>query len=459
MLDAFGERLPPHNDEAEMALLGAILHNNRAFERVSDFLKPEHFASRVHGRIFGAVARLIDRGSIADPITLKGLFEQDGDLTAVGGYTYLMRLAGSVASIVNAEDYGHTVHDLHIRRMLISLGEDVVRTAYVDDLDETGHQQAQRAEAFLADLLQGQAGNRGAATMHDLGEQWHTTIERAAAGKSVAYLTTGIHAFDQAFRLRPGHQGILAARPSMGKTSLALCAAIGAARKGTPVAFFSLEMTADELFCRAISVLTDISADRQNDGPLDNTDLERLIDARAALDELPLFIIDRRGMTAAEIRTEARTLHRTRGVRFMIVDHLGLVRPNRQINNPVVELGETAEALRVTAGDLDIPSLVLCQLNRGPETRDDKRPNLGDLRQSGSIEEHADSVGTLYREEYYLSRSEPTNPELVIRWENRLREVGGLAELMIHKRRGGAIGKHFLHFSAVSTRFTDMVRA
>ncbi len=311
------ERNPPHNDEAEMALLGAILHNNRAFERVADFLKAEHFSSRVHGRIFEAIGRLIDRGLIADPITLKQYFEADADLQEIGGYAYLMRLAGSVASIVNAEDYGRTVHDLHLRRQLISLGEDMVNDAYRDDLDNEANTQIETAEQRLFNLASTGEIESG---LQEFGVALKASIDAANAAfrreGQLAGVPSGFTDLDKLLGgLHPSDLLILAGRPSMGKTALATNIAFHAARtiedtdtsRNHIVAFFSLEMSAEQLATRILAEQTTIPSERIRRGDLSNDDFERLVVVSQELERLPLYIDDTPALTIAALRRPRAT--------------------------------------------------------------------------------------------------------------------------------------------------------
>lgn len=462
-------RRPPSNDEAEMALLGAILHNNRAYERVADFLLPAHFSSRVHGRVYEAVGRLLERGVIADPITLKGLFEADGDLQEIGGYAYLMRLAGSVASIVNAEDYGHTVHDLHLRRELIALGEDIVNDAYKDDLDNTATAQIETAEQRLYTLA---ATGEVESGLKDLDVVVRDTLKAAElayqrdgrmAGLSTGFidldsLLGGLHATDLI---------ILAGRPSMGKTALATNMAFHVARtldedvephRNHVVAFFSLEMGASQLVTRILSEQTAIPSERIRQGLLSEGDFQRLVVVSQEIERLPLKIDDAGDLTVSALRTRARRLKRRHGLSMIVVDYLQLMHAGgrERPENRVQELSEITRGLKRTAKELEVPIVALSQLSRQVENRDDKRPQLSDLRESGSIEQDADVVLFVYRDEYYLARKEPREgtPEHVA-WQDEMEKVQNLAEVIAAKQRHGPIGKVTLQFEGEMTRFSN----
>jgi replicative DNA helicase len=445
--------VPPHSDEAEVALLGSLLVKNSLIDQVP-FLLPEHFASRVHGRLFETIRHLIGAGKIADPITLKRSFESDPDLGGADGYGYLIKLCSSVASLRNIKDYGRAIHDLFLRRKLIEIGSSMVTHANSGALEPTGQDQIRLAEHALDSLLP-HALNRGVVSLGDAGVAYLRNLEKRQNGSPPDYLETGIKTADDALRIRPGQQCIVAGRPSMGKSAFAFSMAVGAASKGCPVAVISLEMTFEELYARAVAMQTGISSDDQLDRPLDVGQLNRVMSTSADFAKLPLHIVDRRGMTASDIRMEARRLKAKYGIEFLVVDHLGLVRPDRQYDSAQIQIGETTQGLRELAGDINIRSMVLCQLNRGVEGREDRRPGLSDLRQSGQIEEHADTVAALYREEYYLSRAKPAGHEEISKWQDKLDAVANKADLIVLKRRGGRTGTFELHFDPVKTRFMD----
>ena len=468
------ERVLPHNDEAEMALLGAILHNNRAFERVIDFLRPEHFASRVHGRIFEAITKLIDRGKVADPITLKQYFEADSDLSEIGGYAYLMRLAGSVASIVNAEDYGRAVHDLHLRRQLIAVGEHIVSQAYKDDLDVSGADQLSGAGDLIDSLSEGGGDEARSWTLGAAAGEAVEAAQRAYRrdGQLVG-VPTGFADLD---RLMGGlHKEdfiILAGRPSMGKTALGTNIAFHAARaveddsveppKMHGVAFFSLEMSAAQLATRILAEQTAIPLERIRRGNLSLSDFEALERARTDLADARLFIEDAPNQTLGSIRRRARTLVRKHGVTMIVIDYLQLMHlsdnPFERNENRAQELSKITRGLKGLAKQLKVPVVALSQVSRQVEDRDDKRPQLIDLRESGAIEQDADVVMFVYRDEYYLARKEPREgtPEHVA-WLETMEKVHNLAEVILAKDRNGPIGKVTLLFEGAYTRFSNYV--
>ena len=477
-------RTPPHNSEAEQALLGAMLANNAAYQRVAEFLKPEHFADAVHGRIFAAVGKLIERGQVANPVTLKNLFDQDGALAEIGGAAYLARLAASVVTIINAEDYGRTVHDLYLRRQLITLGEDVVNDAHRHDLDRPANQQIEQAEKRLFDLAEtGQIEGGFQPFVRALGEA--VVLAEAAYkrnGRTVG-VSTGFLDLDKLLGgLHPSDLVILAGRPAMGKTALATNIGFHAAKQHRPgkatdgrktsedgavVAFFSLEMSAEQLATRVLAEESGVSSDRIRRGEVSDGDFGKFVQASARLGTVPLFIDDTPAITIAALRTRARRLMRQHGLGLIIVDYLQLMRGSdlRGAENRVQEISEITRGLKAVAKELAVPVLALSQLSRAVEQREDKRPMLSDLRESGSIEQDADIVMFVFREEYYLGRAEPMRRpdeadqkfnDRYQRWHERLGEVHATAEVIIAKQRHGPIGTVRLRFEADTTRFDNL---
>jgi len=476
-------RIPPYNTEAEQALLGAILINNAAYLRVSEFLQPEHFGNAMHGRIFAAIGKLIERGQIANPVTLKNLFDQDGALTEIGGAQYLARLAGAAATIINAEDYGRAVHDLYLRRELITLGEDVVNDAYRQDLEDSPREQIERAEKKLFDLATTGQAERGFQVFSAALTDAITSAEAAfkRSGKTVG-LATGFIDLDR--KLGGLHRSdlvILAGRPSMGKTSLATNIAFSSARAykaghasdgrkvaedGAVVGFFSLEMSAEQLATRILSEVSGVASDRIRRGDVSREDFDKFVQATQQLASLPLFIDDTPALTVSALRTRARRLKRQQGLGLVVVDHIQLLRPSTQlrvIENRVQEISDLTRSLKALAKELDVPVLALSQLSRAVEQREDKRPILADLRESGSIEQDADVVMFIFREEYYLSREPTRRPdeaeskfsERYQEWRERLEKIHGLGEIIVAKQRHGPIGTVKLRFDAETTKFEN----
>ena len=465
-------RSPPQNVEAEQALLGAILVNNEAAARVSTFLFPEHFFEPVHARIYEAALKVINRGQVANPVTLKTYFENDVALADIGGAAYLARLASAAVTIINAEDYARGVYDLAIRRDLIRLGEDMVNTAYDPDIDLPATNQIERAEQSLFGLAE-KGRNEGG--FQPFRHSLKLAVEMAEAayqrdGKLTG-ISTGLVDLD---RMMGGmHRSdliILAGRPSMGKTALATNIAFNAARAcrwepdgmggqkvvdGAVVGFFSLEMSSEQLATRMLSEQAEIVSEKIRRGQMDRQQFLDLVRAAQELEEVPLYIDDTPAITIATLRTRARRLKRLHGLGLVVVDYLQLLRgANARSENRVQEISEITQGLKALAKELDIPVIALSQLSRQVESRDDKRPQLSDLRESGSIEQDADVVMFVFREEYYVQRRQPREgtPEHA-EWQEEMSKVHNLAEVIIGKQRHGATGTVKLSFQGEFTKF------
>ena len=476
--DSVGYRSPPSNIEAEQALLGAILVNNRAYERVSEFLRSEHFLEPLHGRVYEALETLISRGQVANPVTLKAGFDRDEDFAELGGAAYLARLAGSAVTVVNARDYGTNIHDLYLRRRLIDLGEDTVNEAYGHDLATTAMNQIESAEQKLYDLATVGDYEGG---FQDFRSVLTQTIETTKwAYKREGKLTgvaTGLTDLDNLLGgLHNSDLIILAGRPSMGKTALATNIAFRAAKKydterdedgnervvaGAVVGFFSLEMSAEQLAMRILAEESGVASDSIRRGSLSNADFEKIVRASQELQKAPLFIDDTPALTVSALRTRARRLQRQHGMSLIVVDYLQLVssgKPSRQ-DNRVQEVAEITRGLKTLAKELDVPVLALSQLSRQVEQRDDKRPQLADLRESGSIEQDADVVMFIFREEYYKAREEPREgSDEYETWQASMDQIHNLAEIIVAKQRHGPIGKVLLQFESRFTRFANLAK-
>ena len=462
-------RAPPHNIEAEKALLGAILVNNRSFERVSEYLTPEHFALAQHGRIFDACARVIERGQLADQRTLHLYFEADGSLDDIGGPAYLGELAENAVTVINAGEYARIVNDLYLRRQLIALGEDLVNNAYGGGPGETAPQQIEVAEQGLYELA-----SRGE---YESGFQtFRAAIVGAIEAAEVAHkrdgglsgVTTGLKDLNQLLGgLHRSDLVVLAGRPSMGKTALATNIAFEAAKRyresdgqdGAAVGFFSLEMSAEQLATRVISETTGISSDLVRKGKLSKDEFARLVSVSQALHEIPFFIDDSPALSVSQLRTRARRLKRQHDVGLVVVDYLQLVGPSagKRYDSRVQEISEITRGLKTLAKELEVPVLALSQLSRAVEQRDDKRPQLADLRESGTIEQDADVVMFIFREAYYEQMREPDidNPKRA-EWEERMGRIRNTAEVIVGKQRHGPTGKVVLSFVGEFTRFGDL---
>ena len=470
-------RTMPHNIEAEKGLLGAVFVNNRAYETVSEFLRPEHFSYQQHGRIFEACAKLIERGQIADPVTLRRYFEADENLAAIGGPAYLAELAASAVTVINAGEYGHLIYDLFLKRELIALGEDVVNDAYGGEVGETATDLIESAEQNLYDLATSGEYEGGFKPFKDA---VITAIKMAEAAHSreggLAGVGTGFQDMDKLLGgLHPSDLVILAGRPAMGKTALATNIAYNAAynyhhtegREGAVVGFFSLEMSAEQLASRILSEQSNISSDRMRKGELSNEEFNRLAAASQTLHQIPIFIDDTPALTVSALRTRARRLKRQHNLGLIVVDYLQLISASGTSRNDgrVQEVSEITRGLKTLAKELNVPVLALSQLSRAVEQREPPRPQLSDLRESGSIEQDADVVAFIFREEYYLERKKPVRRadedetdfmRRMEKWEDTKAKVANLADIIVAKQRHGPIGDIQMLFHGAFTRFSDL---
>lgn len=469
--------LLPQNIEAEQAVLGAILANNKVFEKVAEFLRPEQFADPAHGRIFAAIQTLIGRGQLANAVTLKTYFAKDSGLKAVGGAQYLARLEAGVISYAGAEDYGRAVFDSFLRRELIDIGSEVVAGASNPEVESSAHLQIEAAEQKLFNLATKGMAQGGFIPLHTSIQQAIRTAEVASksAGKLVG-ITTGFRDLDRLLGgLHRSDLVILAARPSMGKTALATNMAFAGAQKykwshgkeGGRVAFFSLEMSAEQLALRVLSEQARIPSEQIRRGDLKPDDFNKFLHVSGDLERIPLFVDETPGLSVMGLRTRARRIARQSGLDLILVDYLQLMQGSSRRNeaNRVQELSEITRGLKMLAKELNVPIIALSQLSRKVEERPDKKPQLADLRESGSIEQDADVVMFIYREEYYLQREEPgksiggVNPRQqpgYDDWQKRLAKVQNVADVLIAKQRHGPIGSVRLHFDGAYTRFSDL---
>lgn len=458
----------PFNEDAERALLAALLFNNNAFEKVAEFLGPEHFANTAHGRIFEVIQRLIEKGRVADPVTLKDYFEHNGDLESVGGTSYLADIAQAFVSLINVHDYGTLIHDLYMRRQLIDLGSTIANDAYVFDNDVSAIDHIETAEKKLYDLATAgqveadfQPFDRVLTSALQVAEQAYKR-DRHLVG-----VTSGLDDMDKLLGgFHPSDLIILAGRPSMGKTALATNIAFNAAlaqlkkNEGAEVAFFSLEMSAEQLATRILAQESGISSDKIRRGELKESDFPKFVDVSRTLSTLPLYIDDTPALTMSALRTRARRLKRQHGLGMIVIDYLQLVHPgggSRRADNRVQEISEITRGLKALAKELNVPVIALSQLSRAVEQRDDKRPQLADLRESGSIEQDADVVMFVYREEYYAARREPpVGTDKHREWQDNMAKVYNVAEVIVAKQRHGPISTVRLYFDGMLTKFGNL---
>ncbi len=483
-LFGLSQRLPPSNIQAEQALLGALLANNKAYERVSEFLAPDHFADPVNGRIYQAIVRRVEAGQLADAVTLKAEFEHNGVLEEVGGTVYLTQLLSAMVGIINAGDYGRVVYDTWLRRQLIDLGETIVNNAFGANAELDGEQQIEAAEQSLFDLAADGGTTGGFVTFEKaLTEAIHGAERAFKRSGQVTGLSTGLHDLNTKMGgMHPSDLLILAGRPGMGKTALATKIAYGAAqalqaeaRAADPnamakqqVAIFSLEMSAEQLATRLLSEEARVSGDRIRRGDIGQKDFDKFVQVSREIASLPIQIDDTPAITMSALRTRCRRLKRTKGLALVIIDYLQLMRPaaGTRPENRVLEISMITQGLKALAKELSVPVLALSQLSRQVENREDKRPQLSDLRESGSIEQDADAVMFVYRDEYYLEQKMPKDVTFegnaekfnaaMEDWKQRMDKAHNRADLIIAKQRHGPTGTIPLLFEGEFTRFDNL---
>ncbi|MDV4143953.1 MULTISPECIES: replicative DNA helicase [Shimia] len=466
----------PHSIEAEQQLLGAILTNNDIFDRIASIIKPEHFYDPVHARIFEIAAARIAKNALASPVTLKAFLEDDEGLKELGGPAYLARLAGAAISAFAARDYAQMIYDMAIRRELIGLGTDISTKAKKVDVALEPREQIVEAEQALYKLSeQGQTERGFVSFLKAVTEAVNSANAAYQREGGLAGISTGLIDMDKKLGgLHPSDLLILAGRPSMGKTSLATNIAFNVAKaykKGTRpdgsegaveggvVGFYSLEMSAEQLAARILSEAAEVPSEQIRKGDMTEAEFRRFVDAAKSLEACPLYIDDTPALPIAQLAARARRLKRTHGLDLLIIDYLQLCRGTAE--NRVNEIAEISMGMKAIAKELNIPVIALSQLSRQVESRDDKRPQLSDLRESGSIEQDADVVMFVFREEYYVEREKPSDDRLdeMASWQERMERLHGKAEVIIGKQRHGPIGTVELSFEGRFTRFGNLVKA
>ena len=467
----------PHNIEAEQQLLGAILTNNDLYDRVASIIKPAHFFDPVHAQIYEVAAARIQKNALASPVTLKAFFEDDEGLAELGGPAYLARLAGAAISAFAVRDYAQMIYDLAIRRELIGLGRDISAKAARVEVESEPAAQIVEAEAALYKLSEAGVTDSGFQSflkaVTDAVDVANAAYKRDGG---LAGLATGFSDIDR--KLGGLHRSdllILAGRPSMGKTALATNIGFAVAKayqrgalpdgtegavNGGVVGFFSLEMSAEQLAARVLSEASQVPSDQIRRGDMTEGEFRRFVEAAKTLEACPLYIDDTPALPISQLAARARRLKRTHGLDLLIVDYLQLVRPASAKDNRVNEVSEITQGLKAIAKELDIPVLALSQLSRQVENREDKRPQLSDLRESGSIEQDADVVMFIFREEYYREREKPGDHDLeaMARWQEMMAAIHGKAEVIIGKQRHGPIGSVELSFEGRFTRFGNLAK-
>ncbi|MGA0965397.1 MAG: replicative DNA helicase [Paracoccaceae bacterium] len=467
----------PHSIEAEQQLLGAILTNNEIYDRVASIIKSQHFYEPVHARIFEVAAARITKNNLASPVTLDAFLSDDVGLRELGGPSYLTRLAGAAIAGFAVRDYAQLIYDLAMRRELIRVGDDISARARRADVDQDPKKQIVEAEQSLYALAEDGQSDSGF-------KSFLSAVTGAVDMANLAYqrdgglagISTGLIDLDKKMGgLHPSDLIILAGRPSMGKTSLATNVAFNIAKAyrrgkkpngeegtldGGVVGFYSLEMSAEQLATRILSEAAEIPSEQIRKGDMTEGEFRQFVDAAKSLESCPLYIDDTPALPISQLAARARRLKRTHGLDVLIIDYLQLVRPASSKDSRVNEVSEITQGMKAIAKELDIPVIALSQLSRQVENRDDKRPQLSDLRESGSIEQDADVVMFVFREEYYKEREKPGDHDLekMAQWQEEMERLHGRAEVIIGKQRHGPIGTVDLSFEGRFTKFGNLAK-
>ncbi len=477
-VESAGTQSLPQNVEAEAALLGALMIDNRLVEDVQLKLRPDHFFESLHGRIYEAILRMTDANRVANPVTLRPLFESDESIKEVGGPAYLAQLTGSGAAVIGARDFAQQIYDLALLRALVGVGRGLVEGALDTSEEVAPLAQIERAETELYKVAEEGGAEGRAKSFSDATKEALEMAERALnSGGHLSGFTTGLESLNTKIGgLHKSDLIIVAGRPGMGKSSLATNIGFACAQRflrdredgieptrsaGTAVAMFSLEMSADQLATRILAEQSGISSENLRMGRISQQEFRQLARAAAELQSLPLYIDDTPGLTIAALRTRARRLKRQKGIGMVIIDYLQLLQGTGKGSagdNRVQEISEISRGLKQLAKEIDVPVMALSQLSRAVEQREDKRPQLSDLRESGSIEQDADIVLFIYREDYYLAAKQPgdDHPDFAA-WQEEMARAYGRAEVIVAKQRHGSTGKVRLKFDSRITKFSDAV--
>ena len=452
----------PNNIEAEQSVIGSILLTNEIFDEVNTIISSKNFYDPMHQKIFSAIENLIFKGMLANPITLKNYFENEKDEINVPDY--LVKITKFSSSARQAIEYSKIIYDMFVRRELIKISETTIDVAKLNDLNISGQSIIENSEKLLFDLAEKGSFN---SSIIKFDEAMKLTIEMASNAykneEGIVGVPTGLRDLDD--RLGGLHQSdliIIAGRPSMGKTALATNIAFNAAsklqenKKRSTVAFFSLEMSSEQLSTRILAEQSRIKSNDIRRGKISDEQFDKFIETSKNITELPLFIDETPAITIAALSNRARRIKRIHGLDLIVVDYIQLMRAVNTKDGRVQEISEITQGLKALAKELAVPVLALSQLSRAVEQRDDKKPQLSDLRESGSIEQDADVVMFVYREAYYLERKEP-RPATVehAEWQAKMNEVSNLAEIIIGKQRHGPTGNVLLEFEAMFTKFRD----
>ena len=456
----------PNNIEAEQAVIGSILVSNDIFDEISTIISSINFYDPMHKKIFEAIESLIYKGMLANPITLKNYFEDEKDDLNVP--EYLVKITKFSTSVRQAVEYSKIIYDMFVRRELIKISEQTIDSAKLNDLDTNGQTIIENSERLLFDLAEKGSFN---SSLVKFDEAMKQTIEMASAAykndEGIVGVPTGLRDLDD--KLGGLHQSdliIIAGRPSMGKTSLATNIAFNAAQKlqdsgkKSSIAFFSLEMSSEQLSTRIISEQARISSNDIRRGRISDDQFDKFLETSKNISELPLYIDETPAISIAALSNRARRIKRIHNLDLIVIDYIQLMRAVNNKDGRVQEISEITQGLKALAKELSVPVLALSQLSRAVEQRDDKKPQLSDLRESGSIEQDSDLVVFLYREEYYLARTEPPEgTEKHIAWTDKMEKIHNIAEVIVAKNRHGPISRVKLHFNASNTKFSDLAES
>ena len=456
----------PSNIEAEQALIGSVLVNNDIIDEISTIINEKEFYDPLHSKIYELIQKLHNKGMIANPITLKNSFQSEASLAEVGGTEYLVKLTRFSSSVKQCIDYAKIIHEKFVKRELVKISENLSEESMDDSLEKSGEDIIQNTEKLLFDLAE-----RGAFSQSysEFGKALDLTLEMATNAmkndQGIVGIPTGLTDLDE--RLGGLHKSdlvIIAGRPSMGKTALATNIAFYAAKKNSDtnkksvVAFFSLEMSSEQLSTRIVSEQSRIKSNDIRRGKITEEEMNRLIETSRNIHELPMLIDETPAITISTLSNRARRIKRLHGLDLIVVDYIQLMSAgSRRYDGRVQEISEITQGLKALAKELNVPVLALSQLSRAAEQRDDKRPQLSDLRESGSIEQDADVVMFVYREEYYLERKEPKLGSIEhAEWQSKMNEILGSADIIIGKQRHGPTGNVKVEFEAIYTKFKDI---
>ena len=453
----------PNNIEAEQSVIGSLLVTNEIFDEISTIVSSINFHDPMHQKIFNAIESLIYKGMLANPITLKNYFEDEKDDLDVP--EYLVKITKFSTSVRQTIEYSKIIYDMFVRRELIKISEQTIDSAKLNELDTNGQNIIENSERLLFDLAEKGSFNSSLVKFDDAMKQ---TIEMASAAYKneggIVGVPTGLRDLDD--KLGGLHQSdlvIIAGRPSMGKTSLATNIAFNAAKfiqdsgKKSSIAFFSLEMSSEQLSTRILSEQARIASNDIRRGKITDEQFDQFLETSKNIAELPLFIDETPAISIAAMSNRARRIKRLHGLDMIVVDYIQLMRGTTyNKDGRVQEISQITQGLKAIAKELGIPVLALSQLSRQVEQRDDHKPQLADLRESGSIEQDADVVMFVFREGYYLQRKEPREATVEhAEWQAKMNEVAHLAEILIGKQRHGPIGKVTLEFEERFTKFKD----